>query len=69
MSKLWILIADSTKARIFTTESERSPLVELDGLSQADVNVGSDNLSSAGIDSSGDDLSGHGRHDLEPSAS
>ncbi len=68
MSKLWILIADSTKARIFTTESARSPLVELDGLSQADVNAGSDNFSSAGVDSNGYDLSGHGRNDLEPIA-
>ena len=65
MSKLWILVADSTKARIFTTESAQAPLVELDGLQHKE-------LQSDGQDTNVDasslayDLSGHGRHDLEP---
>jgi len=66
MSKLWILVADSSRARIFTTESSKAPLVELDGLDHIESRLHEQDLT---VDLPGRsyDSIGQGRHDMEPS--
>ncbi len=36
MKQTWILIADSSRARIFTTDAPSSPMEELEGFSHAE---------------------------------
>lgn len=66
MSKLWILVADSSRARIFTTESSKAPLIELKELDHAESRMHERDLTSDLPGRSYDSV-GQGRHDMEPS--
>ena len=66
MSKLWILVADSSRARIFTTESAKAPLIELKELEHAESRMHERDLTSDLPGRSYDSV-GLGRHDMEPS--
>jgi protein required for attachment to host cells len=66
MSKLWILVADSSRARIFTTESSKAPLVELKEFDHAESRMHERDLTSDLPGRSYDSV-GQGRHDMEPS--
>lgn len=66
MSKLWILVADSSRARIFTTESAKAPLVEVKELDHVESRMHERDLSTDLPGRSYDSI-GQGRHDMEPS--
>lgn len=68
MSKIWVLVTDSTRARIFTTSSSSGPLTEQETMTHLEGRQREQDLSSDKPGRSFDSV-GNGRHNMEMSTS
>ncbi len=64
MAKTWVVVADSTRARIFRTETARDPLEELETLTHPEARMHDRDLPHA-LPGRSFDRAGHGRHTME----
>ncbi len=67
MSKLWVVVAESSRARIFSVVNWVSPLIEIDDLVNPAARFHDRDLTSD-LPGRSFDSAGQGRHSMEPSA-
>lgn len=65
MSKIWVLVAESSRAKIFETDSPRSLLRELEGFDHSASRMNDTDLVSSAPGRTFD-RNGSGRHSMEP---
>lgn len=65
MSKIWVLVAESSRAKIFEQDSPRAPLRELQGFDHSASRLNDINLVSS-APGRAFDSKGYGRHAIEP---
>ncbi len=66
MSKLWVVVAESSRARIFSVVNRISPLNEIDDMVNPAARSHDRDLTSD-LPGRSFDSTGHGRHSIEPS--
>ncbi len=64
MAKTWVVVADSTRARIFRTETARDPLEEIETLTHPKAGT-HDGDPPRALPGRSFDRAGHGRHAME----
>lgn len=64
MSKTWILVAESSRARLFSAEHKHAPLHEMEGISHPEGRLHEGDLVSDHVGSDGGSV-GQGRHNMD----